>query len=80
MIIHRFEEIIGGRAYQIEVTRASNRWRAQLKRMPGMPTAMMPFYGQTPDEAARQLAQWLTLAHRRQVSSTQACSNDRSPV
>jgi hypothetical protein len=26
---------------------------------------MMPFYGQTPDEAARQLSQWLVLAHRR---------------
>ena len=26
---------------------------------------MMPFYGQTPDEAAKLLVQWLTLAHRR---------------
>jgi len=63
--VHRYEEIIGGRAYQIEVTLVSNRWRAQLRRRPGVPTAMMPFYGQTPDEAARQLAQWLTLAHSR---------------
>jgi hypothetical protein len=31
-----------------------------------MPTALMPFYGQTPDEAARQLSQWLMLANRRQ--------------
>jgi len=30
-----------------------------------MPTAMMPFYGQTPDEAARQLLGWLSLAHQR---------------
>jgi hypothetical protein len=29
-----------------------------------MPAAMMPFYGQTPDEAAQQLASWLTLATR----------------
>jgi hypothetical protein len=29
---------------------------------------MMPFYGQTPDEAARQLANWLTLAHRRHTA------------
>ena len=65
MIVHRFEETIGGRAYHIEVTPVSNRWRAQLKRTPGMPTAMMPFYGQTPDEAALHLTQWLTLAHRR---------------
>jgi hypothetical protein len=63
--VHRFDEIIGGRTYQIEVTPVSNRWRAQLRRRPGVPTAMMPFYGQTPDEAARQLAQWLTLAHAR---------------
>jgi hypothetical protein len=66
---HRFEETIGGRPYLIEVTPVSNRWRAQLLRSPGVPTAMMPFYGQTPDEAARQLADWLTLAHRRQASS-----------
>jgi len=63
--VHRFEETIGGRAYQIEVMHVTNRWRAQLRRGPGMPTAMMPFYGQTPDEAARLLAQWLILAHRR---------------
>src|SRR5215208_5938347 len=40
--IHHFEQTIGGRPYQIEVTRVSNRWRAQLRRGPGMPTAMMP--------------------------------------
>ena len=68
MTIHHFEELIAGRAYQIEVTPVSNRWRAQLRRMPGMPTAMMPFYGTTPEEAARQLAAWLALAHRRQTS------------
>jgi hypothetical protein len=68
--VHSFEETIGGRSYQIEVTPVSNRWRAQLKRGPGMPTAMMPFYGPTPDEAARLLTQWLVLAHRRQVPST----------
>ena len=69
MIVHQFEETIGGRSYQIEVTPVSNRWRAQLLRMPGVPTAMMPFYGHTPDEAARQLTEWLTLAHRRQASN-----------
>jgi hypothetical protein len=63
--VHRFEETIGGRKYQIEVTPVSNRWRAQIKRVPGMPTALMPFYGQTPDEAARQLSAWLVLANRR---------------
>ncbi len=69
LTVHRFEETIAGRAYQIEVTPVSNRWRAQLRRMPGMPTAMMPFYGTTPDEAARLLTQWLVLAHRRDLPS-----------
>ena len=72
MIVHRFEETIGGRAYQIEVTPVSNRWRAQLQRRPGMPTAMMPFYGQTPDEAARQLTKWLMLAHQRLLAAKSA--------
>ena len=69
MIVHHFEEIIGGHTYQIEVTPVSNRWRAQLRRGPGMPTAMMPFYGQTPDEAANQLMKWLSLAHQRCAGS-----------
>lgn len=70
MTVHRFEETIGGRPYHIEVTPVSNRWRAQLRRGPGMPTAMMPFYGPTPDEAARLLTEWLALAHRRHLPST----------
>lgn len=70
VITHRFEETIGGRAYSIEVMPVSNRWRAQLVRSPGIPTAMMPFYGITPDEAAKHLTDWLTLAHRRQVPSS----------
>ena len=65
VIVHRFDEVIGGRAYQIEVTPVHDRWRAQLRRGPGMPTAMMPFYGQTPAEAARLLTQWLSLAYER---------------
>ena len=52
----RFDETIDGRAYHIEVMPVSNRWRAQLCRTPGLPTAMMPFYGATPDEAAHLLA------------------------
>lgn len=66
--VHRFEETIDGRAYQIEVTRVSNRWRAQLRRTQGMPTALMPFYGQTPDEAAQLLVKWLSLAHQRKAA------------
>lgn len=69
-MIHRFEETIGGRRYEIEVTLVSNRWRAQIRRIPGMPTALMPFYGQTPDEAAQQLSKWLMLANRRHTTSS----------
>lgn len=68
-MVHRFEKTIGGRAYQIEVTPLRDRWRAQLRRLPGMPTAMMPFYGATPDAAACGLADWLALAHRRPAAA-----------
>ena len=64
-MVHRYQEIIGGRTYDIEVTPVSNQWRAQLRRTAGVPTAMMPFYGRTPEDAAGGLAKWLTLAHRR---------------
>jgi hypothetical protein len=70
VITHRFEETIGGRAYAIEVMPVSDRWRAQLVRTPGIPTAMMPFYGLTPAEAVQHLTDWLTLAHRRQAASS----------
>jgi hypothetical protein len=64
--VHRFEETIGGRAYQIEVAPIdTDRWRAYIVRVPGVPTALMPFYGVTPDEAAGNLRQWLTRAHSR---------------
>jgi hypothetical protein len=63
--VQRFDETIGGRRYQIEVSAvSSNRWRAQIVRAPGVPTAMMPFYGATPDAAAGQLSAWLALAYR----------------
>lgn len=68
MTVYRYEETIGGRTYQIEVTPVNDRWRAQIRRIPGMPTALMPFYGQTPDEAAQQLSRWLMLANRRHTS------------
>ena len=62
--VHRFEEIINGREYVIEVCPVDpDRWRAYLVRVPGGPTALMPFYGTTPDEAAHQLSNWLILAH-----------------
>jgi len=62
--VHRFEESIGGRPYLIEVAAVSpDRWRAYIVRIPGVPTALMPFYGRTPDEAAHNLSAWLTRAH-----------------
>ncbi len=64
MTTHRYEQIIGGRVYRIEAACVhANKWRAQIVRIPGMPTALMPFYGPTPDEAARQLTNWLMRLH-----------------
>jgi hypothetical protein len=65
---HRFEEIINGREYRIEVSNVgNNKWRAQIARVPGGSAATMPFYGSTPVEAAGQLSRWLCLAHGQKV-------------
>jgi len=62
--VHRFEESIAGRPYLIEVISVSkDRWRAYIVRLPGVPTALMPFYGATPADAAHGLCEWLTRAH-----------------
>lgn len=62
--VHRFEEVINGREYLIEVSSVGyNKWRAQIARAAGGSRAMMPFYGETPDEAAKQLSRWLSIAH-----------------
>jgi hypothetical protein len=64
--VHRFEETINGRAYQIEVSSVGlDKWRAQIRRAPGGSGALMPFYGKTPVEAAGQLARWLSIANGR---------------
>jgi hypothetical protein len=61
----RFNETINGRPFVIEVQKVGDdRWRAHLARKSGGPTALMPFYGPTPDEAARQLTVWLQRAAR----------------
>jgi hypothetical protein len=66
----RFEESIAGRAYLIEVASVdTDRWRACIVKAPGVPTALMPFYGHTPDEAAELLRQWLIRAHARAAKS-----------
>jgi hypothetical protein len=66
--VHRFEQDLAGRPYHIEERPVGNRWRAQLRQQAGMPTALMPFYGATPEEAAAQLTRWLVLAHSPQTS------------
>jgi hypothetical protein len=64
--VHRYEQSIAGRPYLIEVVNVSkDRWRAYMVRLPGVPTALMPFYGTTPIDAADQLVEWLTRAHAR---------------
>ena len=63
--VHRYQESIAGHSYLIEATPVTqDRWRAYIVRLPGVPTALMPFYGTTPDEAARLLCEWLTRAHQ----------------
>jgi len=63
----RIEHTIHGRSYVIEVRPVgTDRWRAQISRAPGGMTSLMPFYGQTPAEAAEHLAGWLNRAGGRQ--------------
>jgi hypothetical protein len=70
-MIHRYEELIAGRTYLIEVSEVSAlRWRAQIARRPGMPTSLMPFYGQTPEEAAQELSKWLSLVSLPAIGNT----------
>ena len=69
---HHFQELIAGQKYQIEVAPVSkDRWRAYIVRVPGVPTALMPFYGSTPADAAEQLTQWLTRAHELAAAGAQ---------
>jgi len=71
--VHRFEESIAGRPYLIEVANVSaDRWRAYIVRIPGVPAALMPFYGATPAEAAHQLCEWLARAHARAAKPANA--------
>jgi hypothetical protein len=66
----RIHEVINGRPYAIEVRAVGrDRWRAQLTRKEAT-TALMPFYGQTPDEAAAQLTVFLRRAGGRQGGSS----------
>ena len=65
MTVHRIEQTINGRTYQIEAMLVDpDRWRAYLVNTPGGSTALMPFYGTTPEQAVQQLSDWLILAHQ----------------
>lgn len=65
MSAQRFERAINDRRYVIEAAPVDpDRWRAYLLDVPGGPSALMPFYGPTPEQAAERLADWLALAHR----------------
>ena len=63
VIVQRLKTI-NGREYVIEVSNVGlHKWRAQIRRTPGGSSAMMPFYGTTPDEAAGLLTRWLAIAN-----------------
>ena len=65
MSAQRYERAINDRRYVVEATLVDpDRWRAYLVGVPGGPTALMPFYGETPEQAVERLADWLALAHR----------------
>lgn len=55
---------INGRVYRIEVGRSGQQWRARVLNAHGGPTALMPFYGPSADEAAQALVVWLSRAHK----------------
>jgi hypothetical protein len=66
--VRRLKEMINGREYLIEVSSiGADKWRAQIRRIPGGSSAMMPFYGSTPDEAAAHLSRWLTKVNRPRI-------------
>lgn len=54
------DTVINGRTYRIEVSRVSRQWRARVVNRFGGPTALMPFYGATAEQAAQDLSRWLT--------------------
>jgi hypothetical protein len=62
---------VDGRDYRIEVTQlTTERWRAQVLNAYGGPTALMPFYDATADQAVGRLTEWLSRAHRSAAKPT----------
>jgi hypothetical protein len=65
-----FQQKINDREYRIEVLAiATNRWRAEVVTEYGGPTALMPFYGASPDAARDGLTSWLSRIHRQPEAS-----------
>lgn len=61
----RVTQQINGREYRIEVSPlGTGKWRAQVMTRHGGPSALMPFYGATPESAVGCLSEWLARAHR----------------
>ena len=59
--LRSFTQTVNGRPVVIEALPVDqNRWRARIARTHGGPTAVMPFYGATADEAVERLTGWLT--------------------
>jgi hypothetical protein len=78
-VIHTYDEVINGREYHIEVSSVGpGQWRANIRRTPGGSAALMPFYGKTPEEAARQLSNWLSIAHGQ--TATRASEDGGRPL
>jgi hypothetical protein len=70
---YRFEHTLDDRTYHIDVVAVSpGRWRAQMARRAGIRTALMPFYGTTPQEAAAALIRWLVVASPGQSGAASA--------
>jgi len=68
----RFKEQINGREYRIEVAAVgAHRWRAQVMTVHGGPTALMPFYGTTPELAASELTAYLARVNRTPTARAQ---------
>lgn len=64
MPAQRFERTIADRRYVIETALVDpDRWCACLVGIPGGPSALMPFYGETPERAVEHLVDWLALVH-----------------
>lgn len=64
MHAHAVKREVNGRVYRIEVGRSGQQWRARVVNAHGGPTALMPFYGATAEDAAQALTRWLSRVHK----------------